>query len=608
MSMRPIVASVVGEVTDARWGQVLQTPHAYGVVEIHSKAGIARQRGIYILTELTRVFDSPPASLAALEQIAEGVLRHEDVVSLILLVPVGKTLYIVSRGAGSVYLKRDNKLALLVDGEQSLSGDVTDGDVIIAASCGFVRTLSSEEIVGVFDHLSAVEVAEKLTMRLHEKDGGQGGAALIFHVEKTQKEDVFEEATLTDVSGPAPIAPKVRFRRVRAAGRKFTSDRQRAVLRKAVRRMRSDPAFAPKRLIVYGVLALFAVSVFFGVRHQKKRKVTSELTETIELARHAFDEGMALLELNPVKGRERLTEARNLLEPVVQRNFKTPEGYQAADLFEDVSENLTRAMRIYDVEPELFFDVSLLKPGAIATDISLFEETIGILDAKSRTVFTLGIVSKGGKIVGGGTVLSGATNATIYGEKVYVFTPDGVHLVRLSDTQTIPRVIPKSFGWGKIADIASFGGNVYVLDVEKHRIWKYIATEDGFSDMYEYLHPDYFPDLTNATNMAIDGSVWLGTSMGSITRFTSGTLNEFLPQGEDVPLGEAVYVFVSDETEYVYALDQNQYRVVVYDKDGFYIAQYAWQDGTPATQLVVSEKAGKIFLLADGKLYTITLQ
>ncbi len=159
-SMRPSVASVVGLATETKWGQVLQTPHAYGVVEMRSPDGIARTRGIQLLTKLTRLFISPPLSLAALSGIAEEIL-NEDVISLILLVPVGKTLYLVMRGSGRVYIKRDTKLATLLTSQGALSGDIRSGDTIIAATEGFVSTLTQEDIFGVFDHLSPIEIAEK---------------------------------------------------------------------------------------------------------------------------------------------------------------------------------------------------------------------------------------------------------------------------------------------------------------------------------------------------------------------------------------------------------------------------------------------------------------
>ena len=61
-------------------------------------------------------------------------------------------------------------------------------------------------------------------------------------------------------------------------------------------------------------------------------------------------------------------------------------------------------------------------------------------------------------------------------------------------------------------------------------------------------------------------------------------------------------------TKNLYILDELNKRVVVLDKDGIYLAQYAWTGDITPNQLVVAEKQGKILLLAAGKLYSIDLK
>lgn len=606
---RPITASVVGLATDIKWGQVLQTPHAYGVVEIHAPDGVARVRGVQLLTKLTNAFDAPPVSLAALSGLADSMMS-EDVVSLILLVPVGTTLYLVSRGIGRVYLKRGNQLAKLLEGEQSLSGDVRSKDTIIAATNGFIRALREDEIIGVFDHLTPSEVAEKLTICLHEHPGGEGGAALIFEVNTAQEEVPEEpEARVTEeMKVPVNVRRTIILTRMKAIGRKVMTVNQRAGIRRAINRMRAHKVFSLRHMVIYAVLALFLVSVALGIRRQMTIQSQAKFSEVLIQAQHSFDEGMALLDLNPVKGRERLTAARDLLAPVMQKKLRSEEGRKVKALYDDVVENLTRAMRVSRVSPELYFDMSLLKNGAQATDISLFQHTIGVLDAPGKTVYTLGIPTKNGTIVGGGESFGGGSHIAAYGDKLYIWTPQGIHQIRLSDQKTVSAIIPASPEWGTITDMAAFGGNLYLLDTAKSRIWKYVATEKGFSTLFEYLNPDTLPDLTKATNLAIDGSVWLGTTNGKIMRFTAGKENSYSPQGADTPLGNQLKVYTHDEAKMVYVLDSDQKRVVVFDKDGLYISQYVWDKPFTVTGIVVSEAIGKLLLLADGKIYAIDLK
>lgn len=604
---RPITASVVGLATDTKWGQVLQTPHAYGVVEVHAADGIARMKGVQLLTRLTKAFDSPPVSLAALSGVADAMMS-DDVVSLVLLVPVGTTLYLVSRGIGSVYLKRDNKLAKLLSGEQALSGDVRPNDIVIAATSGFIKALTQQEIIGVFDHLTPVDVAEKLTIRLHEHSGGEGGAALIFQVNAVSGDMGASKEPIKEVLSPARTRRTIVLSRVKAVGRRVMTVNQRANVRRLVARARVSRALSPRHVLMYAVLGLFLLSVALGIRRQVAMRSQAKYAETLIAAQHSFDEGMALLDLNPVKGRERLTTARDLLTPIISKKLRSQEAHKAKDLYDEAVENLTRAMRVTRVTPELYYDMSLLKNGATATDMSLFEDTIGVVDAPGKTAYTLGAQSKNGTIVGGGESFAGGSHIAAYGDKLYVLTPQGIHQIRLSDKKTVSAIIPPSPEWGTITDVAAFGGNIYLLDTVKSRIWKYVATEKGFSTLFEYLNPDTLPDLSHATNMAIDGSVWLGTSTGNILRFTSGKENRYSPQGADMPMGSQLKVYTHDEVKLVYVLDSQYKRVVVYDKDGLYISQYMWDKTFVVTGLTVSESLGKLFLLADGKIYSIDLK
>lgn len=580
MIMRTHIASVVGQATNERWGQVLHTPFAYGVVEIN--ADNARQKGIEALAKLSKLFDSKPVSLSALEDFADEV-KSPDIVSLVILVPVDHVLYLVCRGKGSVYIRREEKLARLIQDEQSLSGQVKPGDTIIAATSGFVQALNEQDILGVFDHLTPSEVAEKLTLLLHQHEGGDGGSALIFHVDAVVEEKEIEPS----------IPPK----------------RNPSVIKKLLPKIRHMVRnFSVKKSLPFILIGLFGISVVLGLLHQRGIRTNNKTMQVVTEAQHIFDEGVALADINPVKGRERLNEAKDMLAPLVAEKPKTDEARAAKILYDQVLEHITRALHITEADPQLFFDVSLLKAGGTITDASLFEDVFGLLDANGKTAFTLDALSKNGSVIGGGEIFAGSTNIASYSDTDYVMTTKGIHAVSITDKKTKAEIIKAPPEWGNIIDGADYGGNLYLLDSAKSRIWKYVAAEHGFTELREYLNPDFFPDLSTTTNMAIDGSIWLGTTKGEILRFTQGKENSFTPQGAEPPLGKNLQIYVADDVKMVYVLDIEQKRVVVFDKDGLYISQYVWKSDITPSQFFVSEKLAKIFLLSAGKLYSIDIK
>jgi len=604
--MKPAVSSVVGMTSPTHWGQVLQLPAAYGVVEVEVADAIARQRGIDVLMQLTRYLTDPPTSLQGLEDIADDVMDG-DIKTLLMLVPVGDVVYLVLRGEGAVYIKRENQLAKLMDAPGAISGKVQKGDTILLSSYGFVRAISGDELAQTFDHLSAPEVAEKLTICLHEKDGQEGGAALIFQVVDYVSdggESIGRESEVVQSIAQKTFWHNKSFRTAMSNVLPLSVRNKLRLLR----HVRLNTA----TIIALFVICFFLLSVGLGIRRKIGRTKNQAITSAVTQAQHAFDEGMALLDLNPVKGRERLKQAKDVLDPIVGSIVpRSAEGRQVAVIYRQITDALTQAMHVTQQEPQLYFDVSLLKKGAQASALSISGDKIGILDSSGQAVYSVDFSSKKGQVAGGDAGFGVASAVAAYGDKIYTLTDSGIHETRTSDNKTTQSVIPKDSQWGSITGMVAYGGNLYLLDTQKGRIWKYVSadkTPHGFSELREYLNPDTLPDFSQATGMAIDGTVWVGTRLGKLLRFIQGKESTFAPEGVEPALGTNLFVYTSDDVKNLYVLDSQNKRVVVLDKDGNYLAQYVWESNMNPDQIVVSEAKKLILLLAEGKIYSIDLQ
>lgn len=599
MHIKPAIGSVVGPTSVTHWGQVLQLPEAYGVVELAYADGAARAAGIQLLNALSRHLTDGPVSLKTLSRIVEDRMK-EGVRTILVCVPVGNVMYIALGGKGDVYLKRGREFARLLHDAGTVSGEVKIGDTLLLTSQEFSKTLAQEELTEVFDHLPPAVVAERLTLLLHEKPYGEGSVALILQI--ADDSDIpIPDTTVAIPKKREPFDSRLFIRRARH----HLSPGQ---IRHTIGRIRAHPKKATSLLAVV-LIAIFGVSVLLGVIKQSMKVQNQAVVSALSDARHALDEGVALMSLNPVKGRERLQVAKELLEPLrTSVPTRSADGVEVASLYRQVTDNLTEAMQIHKVKPELFFDAGLAKKDGRISFIGLEGAIMGLVDQGTRTVYALDVKSKNVQILGGGQTYAGLSHVAIHGDKIYVLTDTGVHMIRLSDKQTVQNVVAKDDQWGSIGGLVSFGGNLYVLDTTHSRIWKYVATTGGFSETREYLNPDTLPDLTRAESMAIDGSVWVGTADSDIIKFTQGRVDTFIPKGVDPPFGSNLTVYTSDALNNLYVLDAQNKRVVVLDKDGTYIAQYAWQEALTPAALAVSEEQKKIYLAATGLLYAIDLK
>lgn len=614
MRIHPLLGSVVGVADTVHWGQVFLSPTAYGVVEIDDPSGKARDWGIKVLTALSELTADPPRSLKRVQEVALKSME-EEVVSLLLLVPVGDVIYMVLLGEGAVLLKRGDKLSALMNKPGAISGQVLEGDYLILTTRSIYESLSHEELEHVYDHLDAPSIAEKMTLLLHTHDGtpqeGGGGSALIFQVKgliPVEAEELIPSQTSVATPGHHSLSRRQRvFHAIRRVSPRdlvnprFLVDR----FRRIAQIFRRRPILPITAILVF----LFFVSVAFGIRKEWGQKRNTNISRTLTVARHAFEEGVALLPLNSVKGRERLSYAKDQLSPLLAGISQTSaEGREVHRLYKDVVAQLTIAMQVYRIEPELFYDLSLLKSGASIGVISQDTDMVGLLDAAGPTIVALTLSSKNAQVLGGGGGYRGARLVAIHGGIVYVLVEDGIHKATVSEKKTIVNIIKKSSEWGEIRSMEYYGGNLYLLDTGKSRIWKYVATDRGFSETREYLNPDTLPDFSLATGMVIDGGVWVGTKDGRILRFSQGKEQTFVPQGVIPALGKTLIVTTAEENKNLYVLDSDNTRVVVLDKDGIYLSQYVWTGQLAPTQLIASEKMRKIFLLAGGKLYSIELK
>lgn len=602
MRIRSSVAAVVGKTTETDWCQVLSLPGAYAVIEVHEPSGNARQRGISILSQLHRKLNPPPVSLTDIASLADSFFTPE-VISLSILIPVGGILYIVLRGKGAVYVRRENQFATLLNLQGAVSGSVSLGDCVLLSTGGFVTALLPGEIAALFDHLSSVEVAEQLTLALHQKETDGAAASCIFQVTGMESEEV---APGPDQTQPVETLPR-RSERFRSIFRRVPF--RRSFISHALIRFRENPRKLKAAAVVAVIMLVFAVTVFRGISHKNESRQDQEARLVISQARLLYDEGSALRDLNPTRGRMLLKQAKDLLTPLLADNDAASlVGRDLMMLYGQVDETLTLTMQSYEIIPELFFDVSLLKKSAAASSFGLFEDTLGILDRNGKTAYTVSVATKNGAIAAGGDALSGAEFIAPYSDTLYVYLPRGIYGIKSGIPIPSKPLIPADSEWGKISSLVAFGGNVYLLDTVKSRIWKYVATEDGFSDRREYLNPDVLPDLSAAVSIAIDGSVWIGTGDGRIIKFTQGLEQSFAPKGVEPAISGQLVIYTDDLSSRIYVAERSGKRLVVLDKEGEYIAQYYWKSEITPQAMVISEKLKKALILSDGLIYAVTLK
>ena len=151
------------------------------------------------------------------------------------------------------------------------------------------------------------------------------------------------------------------------------------------------------------------------------------------------------------------------------------------------------------------------------------------------------------------------------------------------------------------------------LNKNSNQIERYSGNGGTFGDKTDWLAPGIEADFSKVIDMVIDGSIWLLSSSGKVTKFTNGNPNQISLNGITTELVNPTAIYTNEDLKYTYILDNNEGRVIVLEKNGEFKLQYKSDEIKNAKDLVVTEEenlpaqAGKIILLTGPKLMYIQI-
>ena len=163
----------------------------------------------------------------------------------------------------------------------------------------------------------------------------------------------------------------------------------------------------------------------------------------------------------------------------------------------------------------------------------------------------------------------------------------------------------KSEEVGGIADMKMWAGNIYGLEAagDGGMIWRYPAAGDGFGAKGAWIAGGKTGDLAGAVNMAIDGSIWVINNGGRVVKYTRGVREDWEMTGVEGEMKGEVRLYTDEKSERLYILDKAAARVVVVGKDGQYVKQLRHEILGRATDLVVDERGGAVYVIDGAKVW-----
>ncbi len=532
-----------------------------------------------------------------------------------------KTVYLASGGGSQIALLRDGGLIQIIKSAKrevvTGSGFAKDKDFLIVGTDAFFQTFTSGTLKGAILSYDPDLAVEALAPTIHAHDAsGNIGAFFLRLEEKLEPQTVSDiekveskSESVGNLSGVRKLEDDQKPPKDNAvsSGQNIFSsvlknlrERKLYVNKTEGFNLPTEPHKKVSASVGLVLIILLGVSIFFGIRQKREHEKESLYTDKITAAAHNLKEAEELHSLNPTRSRELLLEAR---ESVLGLTSKGVEAEELNDLKKKIEQREREILGEYRENAEVFVDLSLLSEGFQGDAIALSGLNTYVLDKEGKRIIRASIDSKRSEVITGPHIINAVDSFTVYSDKVFILNNEGVFEV---DSGGKKKEIENDW-LGTVLPYV-YAGNFYILDKSASTIYRYPATDDGFGGKHEWLTEGTSVDLSEATSIVIDGSVWVLTAKNDVLKFSLGNPQVFHLSGVSPELSEINSFFTNESLKYIYFLDTNNKRIVVVDKDGEYKAQYVSDEIGNSRSFVVSEDKRKIILLTSDKLFSIDLK
>ena len=315
-------------------------------------------------------------------------------------------------------------------------------------------------------------------------------------------------------------------------------------------------------------------------------------------AQHQLEQARNLFSLNPERARELFSLSAQTVDSLIAEGV---EDERLESLRTEIEKSRQEILGEFALETELFIDLSILADGLSADALSADSEYAYVLDKTGRRIVEIALDTKRTEVIAGPTQIQDASGLASYAQRAFVLEDDGI--IEVIDQR---RTVIENDWEGDVL-VHAYAGNMYVLDKGSSEILRHAGSDLAFGNGNNWLAPGITPDLSRVISWSIDGSIWILTSTGNIEKYTLGN-SQPLDLSISPPLENPTKIYTNEELNYVYVLDPATSRLVVFDKDGNYRAQYKVGEAANASGLVVSEEEGKMILLVDKRLLSVEIR
>ncbi len=523
------------------------------------------------------------------ELIREGNLPVR--VSLALGIVGSGELHLKTLGDGQVWLRRGTDFVNLIKGNHSAAGPTKPEDTFVFTTNTFINTIAAPAALTSFiENPSLSDGVEELNLFMKNK-GRAEGIALFARISsaKVHEEHMAVVPATAEIEKDEPVQkPSKKFLHVPKL------PDMNALLQTNKK----------KKIVTFGfvfiILCILIWSVGFGYKRRQTAQALERIKHSREIVTQKLNQSDEVAFLNPQRSLVLINEANSEVASL-RKEIGSDYQKEVDELAAMVKQREDQITHKENKKADEFFDLSIDNKNANGSKMFLDGDQLAVLDTKNGYIYKLSIEKKSLDKVSASEVKS-ASLLVQYEDTIYFFV-QGKGLYKFNDAGKAVKVIDADDELGSVADISVYNGNLYFLAPTKNKIYKYVPTENGFSEKSVYTKSESSV-LRQTSSIAIDSSVY-AASTDTILKYTAGVEDEF----KTVFPEEGVHIYkviTNADLEKVYAWDRANGVLYILAKNGTYERQVRSSSFAKADDVAVFGNTA--YTLENKKIYSISIE
>jgi hypothetical protein len=600
-------AKLVATPTDLAWSQSYNAGNLFACLELTkeeqdeevSLQAIGKDIFNLLQSEFFSLEDKTPDTIKEAIKVSIAKVPDSVHISLTLANFKDNALTVLILGEGKVVMKRGDKVGVLLEkndnqDEQSIyaSGFLENTDTIVLQTGQFAQGISHETVLEALALELPNDVVESLSPQVHEQDNGAQSAIVVrFNgpaqhrpalIDPISEEEQIEEEVQPVISSETSPEEELQMHHEAPGGTAHENtdeDEEKEGKKSFSFKKLSLPLFShasfdlthKRKLYLSIAIILFILlgaSVFFTIKKQADEQRLALFNQIYPSALRDYETAQGIESLNPEGSRDNYLSAQTKLQQGEEKIARGTEEYKQVEaLLAKVNAELQGSKQeessntLKEAAPEKTSLIALAKENAEAQGFGQDTNTVYIISAENITAITK---SSGNE----------------------------------------KKVVENEDAWSTPQAVVPYQTNLYVLD-QKAGVIKYSSTADGY-DKSSYF-TESAPNLSQATGMAIDSSIWIIGKDGKILKYTRGKQETFSISGLKKSLLGPTKIVTDSSMDSIYILDNGNKRIIKLDKKGAFQKEYPAGAAGTANEFEVDQKNNRILILSAGKIWELPL-